>query len=123
MRKVIGFVLCLVLGVLLATQVHAAAPMELAFWGGWTGPDGDVMRAMVHQYNARNPDVHVTLTTLQWTPLFDKFLTSMRAGEGPDLMAMHPHDTAQFIDGCLLEHLNSFGAIVQDMAVYFDTHA
>jgi multiple sugar transport system substrate-binding protein len=123
MRKVIGFVLCLVLGVLLATQVHAAAPMELAFWGGWTGPDGDVMRAMVDQYNARNPDVHVTLTTLQWTPLFDKFLISMRAGEGPDLMAMHPQDTAQFIDGGLLEPLTAFGANVQVKAGDFDKNA
>lgn len=123
MRRAMTLVLCLVTSVLLVTQVQAAGPMELAFWGGWTGPDGDVMRAMVDQYNARHPDVHVTLTTLQWTPLFDKFLTSMRAGEGPDLMAMHPQDTAQFIEAGLLEPLSAFGKDVEVKAGDFDKNA
>ncbi len=123
MRPVMWFVLCLISAILLTTQVQAAGPMELAFWGGWTGPDGDVMRAMVNQYNARHPDVHVTLTTLQWSPLFDKFLTSIRAGEAPDLMAMHPQDTAQFIDANLLEPLSAFDKGVEVKAADFDKNA
>lgn len=123
MRRAIAIVLCLFSAVVLSTQVRAAAPMELTFWGGWTGPDGDVMRAMAEQYNARHPGVHVTLTTLQWTPLFDKFLTSMRAAEGPDLMAMHPQDTAQFVEASLLEPLNSFGNAVELKADDFGKNA
>ncbi len=123
MRRVFLCMLWLAAAAFLVPQVRAAAPMEIAFWGGWTGPDGDVMRAMVDQYNARHPNVHVTLTTLQWTPLFDKFLTSMRAGEGPDLMAMHPQDTAQFIGAGLLEPLDAFGKAVEVGASDFDKNA
>jgi multiple sugar transport system substrate-binding protein len=113
----------MITAVLVVSQARAAAPMELNFWGGWTGPDGDVMRAMVDQYNARHPAVHFTLTTLQWTPLFDKFLTAMRAGEGPDLMAMHPQDTAQFVDAGLLEPLNGFGSALELKANDFGKNA
>jgi multiple sugar transport system substrate-binding protein len=103
------------LGVLAAAPVvapaGAAAPMDLVFWGGWTGPDGDVMRQMVDQYNKEHPDVRVTLTTLQWTPLFDKFLTGVRAGQPPDLMAMHSQDIAQFASLGILEPM---GGMVKD---------
>jgi len=81
----------------------AAAPMDLAFWGGWTGPDGDVMHQMVDQFNKEHPDIRVTLTTLQWTPLFDKLLTSVRAGQPPDLMGMHSQDISQFSTLGILE--------------------
>jgi multiple sugar transport system substrate-binding protein len=79
-----------------AVAAPAHAPLELQFYGGWTGPDGDVMRNMVSQYNATHSSVHVTLTTLQWSPLFSKFLTQVRAGSPPDVMAMHWQDVAQF---------------------------
>ncbi|MHB8731113.1 MAG: ABC transporter substrate-binding protein [bacterium] len=81
----------------------AAAPLDLVFWGGWTGPDGDVMHQMVDRFNKEHPDIRVTLTTLQWTPLFDKLLTSVRAGQPPDLMAMHSQDIAQFSSLGILE--------------------
>ncbi|HLN12614.1 MAG TPA: ABC transporter substrate-binding protein [bacterium] len=85
----------------------AAAPMDLAFWGGWTGPDGDVMHQMVDQFNKEHPDIRVTLTTLQWTPLFDKLLTSVRAGQPPDLMGMHSQDISQFSTLGILEPMGS----------------
>jgi len=106
---------CLVLCVLLAALVtapalppaRAAAPMELAFWGGWTGPDGDVMHQMVDEFNKEHPDIRVTLTTLQWTPLFDKLLTAVRAGQPPDLMGMHSQDIAQFSSLGILEPMGA----------------
>ncbi|MEH7438061.1 ABC transporter substrate-binding protein [Neobacillus drentensis] len=70
--------------------------VAIDFWGGWTGPDGDVMRSMVDQFNSENPNIKVTLTTLQWTPLFEKFVTQVKAGNPPSLMAMHPQDIASF---------------------------
>ncbi len=125
MRRCMAWFLCVVMVAftLPLTPIQAATPLELNFWGGWTGPDGDIMRAIVQQYNGRHPNVHVTLTTLQWTPLFDKFLTAMRAGQGPDLMAMHPQDTAQFIETGLLEPLSAFGRAIDVKSGDFDRNA
>ena len=81
--------------------------MKLNFWGGWTGPDGDVMRSMVKQYNDTHPNVQVTLTTQQWTPLFDKFVVSVQSGNQPDIMAMHGPDIPQFAAKGLLEPLGN----------------
>jgi len=107
MRRTWVLILCVALSIVVAAPaaipVRAAAPTDLVFWGGWTGPDGDVMRGLVDQFNKEHPEFKVTLTTLQWTPLFDKFLTSVRAGQVPDLLAMHPQDIAQFSTLGLLE--------------------
>lgn len=70
--------------------------VDIEFWGGWTGPDGDVMRGLVERFNQENPDIKVTLTTLQWSPLFEKLVTQAKAGSPPSLMAMHPQEIAQF---------------------------
>lgn len=85
----------------------ASAPTKLEFWGGWTGPDGDVMRKLVDQYNASHPSVQVTLTTQQWTPLFDKFLLGVKSGNQPDLLAMHPPDVPQFAALGLLQDVGA----------------
>ncbi|MEF2245512.1 MULTISPECIES: ABC transporter substrate-binding protein [unclassified Paenibacillus] len=77
--------------------------IAIDYWGGWTGPDGDVMREMVDRFNSENPDIKVTLTTLQWTPLFEKLVTQFKVGAPPSLMAMHPQDVAQFANMGILD--------------------
>jgi multiple sugar transport system substrate-binding protein len=91
-----------------ATQPTSApaAALQLNFWGGWTGPDGDVMREMVKKYNDSHPDVQVTLTTQQWTPLFDKFVISVKSSNQPDVLAMHGPDIPQFAATGVLEPLD-----------------
>lgn len=69
---------------------------EIEFWGGWTGPDGEVMRSLVDQFNQENSDIKVKLETMQWSPLFEKLITQTKVGNPPALMAMHPQDVAQF---------------------------
>jgi len=85
----------------------AANAINLNFWGGWTGPDGDVMRALVSEFNAAHPDIQVTLTTQQWTPLFDKFELAVKSGNQPDILGMHGPDIPQFASASQLEDLTS----------------
>jgi len=98
-----------------ATPEEAEAPAkgevtQIAFWGGWTGPDGDIMADLVDQYNAENPDVHVNLTVQQWSPLFDTFIVSASAKESPDILAMHPQEMPQFVELGLLNPLDDIVA-------------
>lgn len=89
------------------TAAPASNVMELNFWGGWTGPDADVMKQIVDAYNASQSKVHVTLTLQQWTPLFDKFVLSVKSKTVPDILAMHGPDIPQFAEQGVLEPLDS----------------
>jgi multiple sugar transport system substrate-binding protein len=106
--------LFLMLIVLLGASGVASAQekVTLEFWGGWTGPDGEIMQELVDQYNAENPDVQVNLTVQQWSPLFDAFLVSASAGEAPDILAMHPQEMPQF---AVLGMLSPLDDLIQNM--------
>lgn len=80
----------------------------LNFWGGWTGPDALTMGDIVKQWNAENPNVQISLLTQGWDPMFNKFVTSARSGDVPDILALHPQDIAQFAEPGLLEDVGSF---------------
>ncbi|MGQ9889130.1 MAG: ABC transporter substrate-binding protein [Aggregatilineales bacterium] len=75
----------------------AQGPTVIEFWGGWTGPDAEVMRSIVERFNAEQSDIEVKLTMQQWSPLFDAFLVDASAGKSPDILAMHPQELAQFV--------------------------
>ncbi len=96
MRKILWLALVLVLALSVGNPTTAQEVVTLEFWGGWTGPDGDIMRDLVAQWNEENPNIQVNLTVQQWSPLFDAFLVSASAGEAPDILAMHPQEMPQF---------------------------
>lgn len=90
-RHTLG-VLLLVLALMLPAAVSAQDDdaVTLEFWGGWTGPDGDIMDGLVQQFNAEHPNIQVTLTRQQWSPLYDAFVVASASDEAPDILAMHP---------------------------------
>jgi ABC-type sugar transport system, periplasmic component len=81
----------------------SAAPVSIDFWGGWTGPDLDSMKAIVDKYNASQSGVVVNFQSMQWTPLFSKFLMEMKGGTPPDVLAMHPFELGQFVEMGVLD--------------------
>jgi multiple sugar transport system substrate-binding protein len=90
--------------------LNAQDVVTLEFWGGWTGPDGAIMQQLVDRYNAEHPGVQVNLTVQAWSPLFDAFIAAASAGESPDIMAMHPQETAMFINLGLIEPVDDIVA-------------
>jgi multiple sugar transport system substrate-binding protein len=111
MRKL--SVLLAVLLVLIVPASLATAQddvVEIEFWGGWTGPDLDVMQSIVDAYNAEQSAVKVNLTSQQWSPLFDAFIATASAGQSPDILAMHPQELSQFIVLGLLDPVDDIVA-------------
>jgi multiple sugar transport system substrate-binding protein len=63
--------------------------VELAFWNGFTGGDGDYMRALVDQFNTEHDNIKVSMNVLQWADFYPKVPTSVQSGNGPDVAIMH----------------------------------
>jgi ABC-type glycerol-3-phosphate transport system substrate-binding protein len=70
--------------------------IELIYWNGLTGSDGVTMVEMVEQFTEENPDVSVRIEMMQWGTYFDKLLTSLVAGNPPDLFLLHHQEIPQF---------------------------
>lgn len=68
--------------------------VELAFWNGFTGGDGDYMRSLVDQFVEEHDNISVTIRTLQWADYYDTLPTAVQAGRGPDIGIMHVDSVA-----------------------------
>lgn len=86
-----------------SSNIEAQNPIRIDYWGGWTGPDLDTMKGLVDQFNSEQKNIQVTFTSLQWTPLFAKFLTEMKGGNPPDILVMHPFELGQFVEMGVLD--------------------
>ncbi|MHB8066084.1 MAG: ABC transporter substrate-binding protein, partial [Ruminiclostridium sp.] len=86
-----------------AQSTDNQAPIKLTYYGGWTGPDNDRMKALVDKFNAEQSKIQVEFTSLQWTQMFTKFLTDFKAGTPPDIMASHTFEIGQFADMGVLD--------------------
>ncbi|MDA8409324.1 MAG: extracellular solute-binding protein [Treponema sp.] len=87
-----------VFAALVSAGAAFSAPVTIDYWGGWTGPDLDTMKSIVDKYNASQSNVQVNFQSLQWTPLFSKFLMEMKGGNPPDILAMHPFELGNFVE-------------------------
>lgn len=85
------------------TQSTSSGPVKITYYGGWTGPDMDKMKALVDKYNSEQSKVQVEFTSLQWTQMFAKFLTDLKAGSPPDVIAAHTFELGQFADMGVLD--------------------
>lgn len=63
--------------------------VALAFWNGFTGGDGPFMKQLVDAFNKENPNVTVSMNTLQWGDFYPKVPTAVSSGAGPDVAIMH----------------------------------
>ena len=68
---------------------YTGPKVALAFWNGFTGGDGPYMKKMVDDFNKANPNVTVTMNTLQWGDFYSKVPNAVASGSGPDVAAMH----------------------------------
>ncbi|MGV8845245.1 ABC transporter substrate-binding protein [Tessaracoccus sp.] len=68
--------------------------VKLAFWNGFTGGDGPMMKKLVDQFSSEHENIAVTMTTMQWADYYAKLPTAVTAGKGPDIGIMHVDSVA-----------------------------
>lgn len=102
MKKTLTLVLCLVMA--LVTAIPALADVvEVSYWTPFTGGDGDTMQAMVDQFNAENPDVHVNHNPMVQADLYEKLPLAVQTGnEIPDVCIVHISHVDEMVDSGVL---------------------
>jgi ABC-type glycerol-3-phosphate transport system substrate-binding protein len=86
--------------------------IQLIYWNGLTGSDGQTMVQMVEAFTQQNPDVSVRVEMMPWGTYFDKLLTSLVSGNPPDLFLLHEFEIPQFASqGVLMESSDFYTAL------------
>ena len=70
-------------------QELGTGEIEINFWSGLGGPDGQSMTDLVTRFVEENPEVKINYQILGWGTFFDKLSAAIVAGSGgPDLLTL-----------------------------------
>jgi multiple sugar transport system substrate-binding protein len=72
-----------------AATTYTGPNVALAFWNGFTGGDGRIMKSLVDKFNGANPNIKVTMNVYEWADYYQKVPAAVSTGNGPDLGIMH----------------------------------
>lgn len=83
-------------------------PVEIDFWNGFSGPDGDAMKALVTSFNESQKDVRVKMQIIPWGTYYDKVTLGLAFGDAPELFVLHAHRIPEFADHGALAPMGAF---------------
>lgn len=86
----------------------AESPTVINFWNGLTGPDGEVMYQLVEEFNELHPDIQVEQQQIMWNTYWDRLLSSLVAGNAPEVFVVHTNEVPVFSSRNVLEPLDKF---------------
>jgi len=116
MKKIVIFIFIFAFGISLSAcsgggdDTSPEGEVALTFWNIFTGPDGEVMRQMVQEFNeAYEGEIRVSTQTIPEVDFYEVFGTSVPQGQGPDIAIMHLRRIAKYAEMGLL---NSFDDLI-----------
>lgn len=69
-----------------ASDKNTKEPVTIEFWNGWTGPDADMLKKLVKEYNEKNTDgVTVKMDIMEFNSLTEKLATALASNTNPQL--------------------------------------
>ncbi|GAA0817134.1 ABC transporter substrate-binding protein [Spirilliplanes yamanashiensis] len=72
-----------------AATTYTGPDVTLAFWNGFTGGDGPIMKSLVDKFNQANQNIKVSMNVYEWADYYQKVPAAVSTGNGPDLGIMH----------------------------------
>lgn len=85
MKQRILLVLLAALLLMAVAPLSAQAPVELRITWYDDGNEGAVLRELLDQFEAENPDIKVVIDTVAYTVILEQLPLQIQAGEGPDM--------------------------------------
>lgn len=93
-----------------APPVPSGEKVKLAFWSPFSGGDGDIMKAMVKDYNAQSTVAEVEFLIFKSEEYYTKLLTSLTSDTAPDVAISHASRILEFSNDGLIEPLDDLAA-------------
>ncbi|HUI88783.1 MAG TPA: ABC transporter substrate-binding protein [Anaerolineales bacterium] len=80
------------------TITPAANAIQIQFWHGQSGMQGQVLNNLVNQFNSTHPDIFVTATFQgTYSDLYKKVTAAIAGGTPPDLAVAYQNDVSNYI--------------------------
>ncbi len=64
---------------------HVAKPVTIKWWQWWHVPDDPMIRELIERFESSHPLIKIEYDETPWKGAHDKLITSVVAGEGPDV--------------------------------------
>src|SRR3989338_8036555 len=106
-------------GFLYTPPVRAAEGVTLEFWELSVGEE--LMRSLLDRFERQNPGVKVRFQQLSWDFGLDKVITSIAAGNPPDVIELGTDWVPQFSSSGVLSDLTEELAPLKDKFLLWDT--
>jgi len=121
MKRIVALLALLlsISGFLYMRPVSAAEGVTLEFWELSVGEE--LMRSLLDRFERQNPGVHVRFQQLSWDFGLDKIITSIAAGNPPDVIELGTDWVPQFSSSGVLSDLTPELAPLKEKFLLWDT--
>ncbi len=87
---------------------NSGGKVTLKFWNGLTGGDKATVDKLVGQFNAAHRDIEVESNPMPWDVFYQKLLTSVSSGNGPDIVGMDSMQMSKYAHSGVLQPVDDF---------------
>ena len=89
-------------------SAKAGGKVTLKFWNGLTGGDRPTVDKLIAEFNAAHKDIKVQSDAMPWDVFYQKLLTSVSSGSGPDIVAMDAGQIPKYAHSGVLQPVDDF---------------
>ncbi|MEU0105665.1 ABC transporter substrate-binding protein [Streptomyces sp. NPDC006251] len=86
----------------------AGGKVTLKFWNGLTGGDRPTVEKLISEFNATHKNIKVQSDPMPWDVFYQKLLTSVSSGSGPDIVAMDAGQIPKYAHSGVLQPIDDF---------------
>lgn len=97
-------------GTLGVTEVKADEKQKITFWAPFSGGDGDIMTAMVDEFNEQSENVEVEFMIFKSEEYYTKLLAAMTSDSSPTVAVNHITRIKEYVTDDLLEPLDDLAS-------------
>ena len=91
---------------LFPAAVHAEEKTKITYWAPFSGGDGDIMTALVDQFNEQSETTEVEFMILKSEEFYTKLLAAMTSDTAPTVAINHITRIKEYVTDDLLEPLD-----------------